>query len=205
MPEKEEHPLIAQYKKAHELAENYAAKLSAHIFNRGLVGKPTDEKTIDDVVNALHSGEAAKMIKEVLGPRAQGLDDQELLARYSLPKHQIKRILSNYDSITDDVLRAIANELVSRVRSELVSHHPAALANLAYEQGVGPAQKVLLDLYTLAGGEETAKKYRKGIEGLKTPEQIHSAAGEHYHTIDALLSSDASRVRKPVYDTKKAA
>jgi len=206
MAEYEEHDIVAQYEKAFGISEKYLAKLQAEILQKGFVGRATDEKTIDDVVNFLHSEDVAGMIRKGLGSRAQDISDKELLQRYGIPKHRIKKILAGYESVTDNVLNSLVNSMSSALHAELTSHHPAALADVAYEDDEA-AKGILTELYRTSGGDVFASEHTKEIKELKGVDEVHNFITDLYRnrTLQDRARTDHERRKPPVYDNKKAA
>ncbi len=198
---KKKHPIIEQYLTAFDLAENYTARLGAVLLNKGLIGKKVDEKTIEDVVETLHSDKVADGIRKVFGARTKDLSDEELLSRYGLPKHVIKEALSEYKSITPEVLLRLVQQLGARIHAELVSHHPAAIANEAYDDLEG-AQKTMFDLYEVSGGEKYAAANKATIENLLTPDKIHEHMTDLYQRreLQNRMAQDSDKLREAVYE-----
>ena len=199
-----EHPIIAQYKAAYDVSEKYTAKLNADILKKGFVGKKVEGKTIDDIVGFLHSEDVAEMMKKALGSKAKDLSTEELLQRYGLPKHTIKELLSEYESVTPEALLSLIQQLGARLHAELVSHHPAAFSNLAYEKGVKAAQEVLMRLYEVSGGEKFAESHKKTIDNLVDPSKIqeHVQTAYQQRVLHGEMARHTDRLRKAVYEEK---
>lgn len=178
------HRIVAEYETASDISQKYLDELQASVLNKGLVGKATDNKTIDDVVGFFHSKDVAGMIRKRLGSKAGKFSDDEILERYSLPKHRIKELLQSEEAITAETLQQLVGQLSAQLHGELTSHHPAALANLAYTDGMDKAKAVLTDLYTVSGGEPYAKKHKKEIGNLKEPGKLHEHATDLYRRLE---------------------
>jgi len=202
---KEQDDIVGQYDEAFIISEKYLAILQAEILQKGFVGKPTDDKTIDDVVDFLHSEDVAGMIRKGLGSRAQDITDKELLQRYGIPKHRIKKILEGYESVTDNVLNSLVNSMSSALHAELTSHHPAALADIAYEDDEA-AKGILAELYRTSGGDQFAAEHAKEIKKLKGVDALHDFMTDLYRnrTLQDRARSDHERRKPPVYDSKAA-
>lgn len=197
---KKKHPIVEQYLAAHDISEDYTARLTAELLNKGMVGKAVNKRTIDDVVSFFHSGEVADAIRKVFGAKTKELSDEELLARYGLPKHIIKETLGEYKSLTPEVLLRLAQQLGARIHAELVSHHPAAIANEAYDDLAG-AQKAMLSLYEVSGGEKYAAANKATIENLLAPDKIHEHMTDLYQRreLQTRMAQDSEKLRGAVY------
>ncbi|MBI2139467.1 hypothetical protein HYU14_00970 [Candidatus Woesearchaeota archaeon] len=195
--------IVKEFEEAYEISEKYSAELSAKILNeKKLVGKKVNKKTIDTIVKFLHSDEVASMIRDAIGARGANISEEELLNRYSLPKHVIKDILSNYEggSIQPDILLRLSRQLSARVHGEMVGHHPATLANLAYEDLRG-AQKVITKLYETSGGKRFAENAAAEINNLADPSKVleHMQGLYQNQTLVDQRAQHSDRLRKPVY------
>ena len=198
--EYERHEIVTQYLAAFDTSDLVAARLTADILKKDLVGKPTAD-ALEDVVGFLHSEDVAQLIKKALGSRAKDLSDKEILDKYGLPKHVIRELLNEYESITPEVLMNLSQQLSARLHAELTSHHPAALANLAYDQGHKEAQAVLMDLYAVSGGEKYARAHKKSIEDLLTPDKISDHLQTLYQRreLQQRSAQDSDRTRGALY------
>lgn len=197
-----EHPIVGEYITASDISEEYLDNLKAEIFNKGFVGKKTNEKNIDDVVNFLHSDEVAGMIKERIGNPAKDLSNEAVLARFGLPKHRIKEILKGYESITEGVLVQLVGTLSAQMHGELTSHHAAEIANYAVTHGDAAARGIVTELYRVSGGDKYAAANKKTIDTLVEPGKIHDHISVLYR--DRVLQGEYVRhretIRKPVKD-----
>jgi hypothetical protein len=197
-----EHPIVEQYIQASDISEKYFSILKAGILNKGFVGRETNKKTIDEIVNFLHSDEVAEMIKKSLGTRGKNLSNEEILSRYGLPKWQIEEQFSGYKSISSNVLESLVDEFSNRLHQELTSHHEAELANLAYTKGTKAAQGVLTELYRVSGGDKYALAHKKSIESLVTPEKMQTHVRGLYtrRVLHSKRHENRELETKPAYD-----
>jgi len=192
------HRIVEEYESASDVAQDYLDRLTADILNKQFVGKAADEKTIEGVINFLHSKDVAGMIRKSLGSKAGKFSDEELLERYSLPKHRIKEILQNDPAITVETLQQLVGQLSAQLHGELTSNHPAALANLAYNN-MDKAREVLTELYKVSGGERYANRHKKAIDNLKDPSRLHAHASDLYQRLTLHQERQRTHVAKPVY------
>ena len=164
------------------------------------MGQAVNKGSIDGVVNFLHSEDVVKMIKKGIGARAGGLSDADILAKFSIPKHQIKQLLEGHESLTDDILDQLADTLSSQVHAELTETHPGRLADIAYTEGIGTARNVLKGLYAEAGGSRYARDNKKTIDELADPGRVMQHTTQLYQQRTLYLRSNADRAktRKPV-------
>ncbi|MCH8328782.1 MAG: hypothetical protein IIB81_00110 [Nanoarchaeota archaeon] len=198
-----EHRIVAEYKTASNISQEYLNILKAEILNKGLVGKKADKKTIDDIVSFLHSDKVAGMIRKGLESKlGSGVTNDELLERYGLPKHAIQEAFKGYDSVTEDMLINLVSQLSTQLHGELTSNHPTALANLAYSKGPEAAQKVIKRLYHVSGGEGYEADNKKTIESLVEPGKILEHMTGLYQRRDLHNELQRHKVKsmKPVYN-----
>jgi len=201
--EEKEHPIVAQYKTAYDISEEYTSRLSAEILKKGFVGRKANKGTIDDVVKFLHSKDVAAMIKKALGGRVNDVSDEEILTRYGLPKHVIQEELSQYESITPDAILSLVQRLSARIHGEMVSHHPAAIANLAYDKGMDAAKAVVADLLKTSGGDKYAAANQKTLDNIVTPDKLMDHTTDLYQRhLPAEMARHSDRLRKAVYQSK---
>lgn len=193
-------PIVDQYKTAHDISEQYTSRLTAQLLNKGLVGKEINDETLDDIVSFFHSEDVAKAMKKALGDKAEKLSDEEVLDRYGLPKHAIKEALSEYKSVTPEALLSLVRQLSTRIHTELTSHHPASLANIAYDD-IDEAQKIIDELYRTSGGDQYANAHEKAIKNLKTPDKVleHMQGLYQRGDLQARMAQDSERLREAVY------
>lgn len=205
----EEHKIIAQYKEAYKISEDYTSQLSANLLNKGLVGKEMDKGTIDTIVDFFHSSDVVKAIKDALGARAAEVSDKELLARYAIPRHAIEEELNKYESVTPEVLLSLVQQLSATIHAELTKGQPAEIANIASKDGVPVAQGIMKDLYKVSGGDQYLDNNARTIENLVTPEkmQAHTEGLYSRRELQTEMSRHSDKIRKAIYtdDKKKKA
>jgi len=189
------HRIVQEYEIASDVSQDYLDRLTAEILNSQFVGREVNDDSIEGIVNFLNSKNVAQMIRKSLGSKAGKFSDEELLERYSLPKHRIKQILEDDTAITVETLQNLVGQLSATLHGELTSNHPAALANLAYDEGMDTARGVLTELYRVSGGDRYAEKNKKPIGNLKDVGRLHTHATGLYERLT--LHTERQRHHEP--------